>query len=109
MPQSPRLSMFHDASVLPEPLSPEMLRWIEHVHVLEFVTRDVPRRTASVASALALLDRRLPMSSREIAQFARTGHETVRRSADALERLGLIDRHRRPYSDRRGPTPHVEG
>ncbi len=78
-------------------LTTDMLRWVEHVHELEFVRQVVPRRTGSVAFALALLDRRLPMSSREIAGFARTGHETVRRSADALLRLGLVDRHRRPY------------
>ena len=41
------------------------------------------------------------MSSREIAKFARTGHETVRRSADALEALRLIDRHRRPLHQAR--------
>jgi predicted transcriptional regulator len=43
-----------------------------------------------------MLDRDLPMGSRDIATFARTGHETVRRAADALYQLGLIDRHRRP-------------
>lgn len=83
-------------SELPPPLSADALRWIEHVHLLEFVTQSVPRRTAGVAAALALLDRDLPMGSRDIAAFARTGHETVRRAADALHALGLIDRHRRP-------------
>ncbi len=87
-------------------LSADSLRWVEHVHRLEFVARSVPRRTGSVAFALALLDERLPMSSREIAVFARSGHETVRRASDALERLGLIDRHRRPYVDRRAPETH---
>ena len=38
-----------------------------------------PRRTGAVAMALAMLDRELPMSSRQIASFARMGHETVRR------------------------------
>ncbi len=84
-------------------LSADTLRWLEHVHRLEFEDGTVPRRTGSVAFALTLLADQLPMSSREIAVFARTGHETVRRAADALERLGLIDRHRRPYVDRRAP------
>jgi hypothetical protein len=78
------------------PLSEEQLRWIEHVHQLEYVDHAVPRRTGAVAMALAMLDRELPMSSRQIASFARMGHETVRRGADALTELGLIDRHRRP-------------
>jgi hypothetical protein len=83
-------------SELPPPLSADALRWLEHVHVLEYVTQSVPRRTAGVAAALAMLDRDLPMGSRDIAVFARAGHETVRRAADALYELGLIDRHRRP-------------
>ena len=37
-----------------------------------------------------MLDRELPMSSRQIASFARMGHETVRRGADALTELGLM-------------------
>jgi hypothetical protein len=78
------------------PLSEEQLRWIEHIHQLEYVDHAVPRRTGAVAMALAMLDRELPMSSRQIASFARMGHETVRRGADALTDLGLIDRHRRP-------------
>lgn len=78
------------------PLSEEQLRWIEHVHQLEYLDHAVPRRTGAVAMALAMLDRELPMSSRQIASFARMGHETVRRGADALTELGLIDRHRRP-------------
>ena len=77
-------------------LSADALRWVEHIYVLEYVTQSLPRRTAGVAAALAMLDRDLPMSSRDIAVFARTGHETVRRAADALYKLGLIDRHRRP-------------
>ena len=78
------------------PLTEEQLRWVEHVHRLEYVEQGVPRRTGAVAMALAMLDRELPMSSRQIASFARMGHETVRRGADALTELGLIDRHRRP-------------
>lgn len=89
---------------LPELLPVEALRWIEHVTVLEFYVGNVPRRTGQVAAALAFLDRDLPMSSRDIARFARTGHETVRRSADALEALGLIDRHRRPIHHARADT-----
>jgi hypothetical protein len=85
-----------EASPLPEQLPPEALRWLEHVAALEFYTDQLPRRTGQVAAALAFLDRDLPMSSRDIAAFARTGHETVRRSADALEAARLIDRHRRP-------------
>ena len=85
-----------DVSALPESLPIEALRWVEHVAALEFYTDRLPRRTGQVAAALAFLDRSLPMSSREIASFARTGHETVRRSADALEAARLIDRHRRP-------------
>ncbi len=81
------------------PLSDELLRWVEHVHVLEYEAQTVPRRTGAVAFALAMLDRDLPMSSREIARFARMGHETVRRGADALLELGLIDRHRRARVD----------
>jgi hypothetical protein len=81
---------------LPDPLPIEALRWLEHVAVLELYTDRLPRRTGQVATALVFLDRELPMSSRDIARFARTGHETVRRSADALERERLIDRHRRP-------------
>lgn len=81
------------------PLSEEQLRWVEHVHELEYVDQTVPRRTGAVAMALAMLDRELPMSSRQIASFARMGHETVRRGADALSELGLIDRHRRPRVD----------
>lgn len=77
------------------PLTEEQLRWVEHVHQLEYVDQTVPRRTGAVAMALAMLDRELPMSSRQIASFARMGHETVRRGADALSDLGLIDRHRR--------------
>jgi len=80
----------------PPPLTADALRWIEHIHVLEYVLRSVPRRTAGVAAALAMLDRDLPMGSRDIAAFARVGHETVRRAADALFELSLIDRHRRP-------------
>ena len=78
------------------PLSADALRWIEHIHILEYVTQSIPRHTAGVATALAMLARDLPMASRTIAVFARTGHETVRRAADALYELGLIDRHRRP-------------
>lgn len=89
---------------LPELLPVEALRWLEHVAVLEFYVGNVPRRTGQVAAALAFLDRDLPMSSRDIARFARTGHETVRRSADALEALGLIDRHRRPIHHARANT-----
>ena len=81
---------------LHDSLSADALRWVEHIHVLEYVTKSVPRRTAGVAAALAMLDRDLPMGSRDIAVFARTGHETIRRAADALYELGLIDRHRRP-------------
>ena len=87
-----------------EQLSTEALRWCEHVLTLELFGQTVPRRTGHVASALAFLDRELPMSSREIARFARTGHETVRRSADALEAIGLIDRHRRPIYHARADT-----
>ena len=78
------------------PLSLEMLRWIEHVHRLEYEKHLVPRRTGAVAVALAMLDRELPMNSRDISRFARMGHETVRRGADALFDLELVDRHRRP-------------
>ena len=85
------------------PLPDGLLRWVEHVHVLEYVDQTVPRRTGAVAMALAMLDRDLPMSSREIARFARMGHETVRRSADALLELGLIDRHRRARVDAQAP------
>jgi hypothetical protein len=80
----------------PALLSVDALRWLEHVAILELFTDRLPRRTGQVATALAFLDRDLPMSSRDIATFARTGHETVRRSADALEAEQLIDRHRRP-------------
>ena len=80
----------------PDLLPAEALRWLEHVAVLELYVQRLPRRTGQVATALVFLDRDLPMSSREIAKFARTGHETVRRSADALEAARLIDRHRRP-------------
>ena len=80
-------------------LSHELLRWVERVHVLEYEAQAVPRRTGAVAMALAMLDRDLPMSSREIARYARMGHETVRRGADALLELGLIDRHRRARID----------
>lgn len=80
----------------PELLPVEALRWLEHIAVLEFYYQILPRRTGQVAAALAFLDRELPMSSRDIARFARTGHETVRRSANSLEQRGLIDRHRRP-------------
>ncbi|MEZ5167849.1 MAG: hypothetical protein R2695_15710 [Acidimicrobiales bacterium] len=59
----------------------EALRWIEHVAMLEFYAELLPRRTGQVATALVFLDRDLPMSSRDIARFARTGHETVRRAA----------------------------
>jgi hypothetical protein len=87
----------------PDPLPVEALRWLEHVAVLELYSARLPRRTGQVAMALVFLDRDLPMSSREIARFARTGHETVRRSADALEAARLIDRHRRPlYHARAG-------
>ena len=81
------------------PLPVEMLRWIEHVHRLEYEDQSVPRRTGAVAVALAMLDRELPMNSRDISKFARMGHETVRRGADALFELGLVDRHRRPRLD----------
>lgn len=87
---------------LPDPLPVDALRWLEHIAVLELYTSRLPRRTSQVATALAFLDRDLPMSSRDIARFARTGHETVRRSADALEAERLIDRHRRPIYDARG-------
>ncbi|MDW3218564.1 MAG: hypothetical protein R8F63_08100 [Acidimicrobiales bacterium] len=87
----------------PAPLSHDALRWLEHVAVLELYTDRLPRRTGQVATALAFLDRDLPMSSRDIAGFARTGHETVRRSADALEAERLIDRHRRPIYHARAP------
>lgn len=83
----------------PVPLSIEMLRWIEHVHRLEYELQTVPRRTGAVAVALAMLDRELPMNSRDISTFARMGHETVRRGADALFELDLVDRHRRPRVD----------
>ncbi|MEM7140028.1 MAG: helix-turn-helix domain-containing protein [Actinomycetota bacterium] len=86
-----------------ESLGIDALRWIEHVAVLELYTDRLPRRTGQVATALVFLDRDLPMSSRDIAAFARTGHETVRRSADALEAEGLIDRHRRPIYHARSP------
>lgn len=76
-----------------------MLRWIEHVHRLEYEQHAVPRRTGAVAVALAMLDRELPMNSRDISKFARMGHETVRRGADALFDVGLVDRHRRPRLD----------
>jgi hypothetical protein len=90
---------------LPDPLPVEALRWLEHVAVLELHFARLPRRTGQVATALVFLDRNLPMSSREIAKFARTGHETVRRSADALEAERLIDRHRRPlYHARAAPA-----
>lgn len=88
----------------PEQLPEAALRWLEHIAVLEFYAQRVPRRTGQVAAALAFLDRDLPMSSRDIARFARTGHETVRRTADALEQLGLIDRHRRPIHHARAAT-----
>lgn len=87
----------------PAALSTEALRWLEHVAVLELYTDRLPRRTGQVATALVFLDRDLPMSSRDIASFARTGHETVRRSADALEAERLIDRHRRPLYHARAP------
>jgi len=90
---------------LPGPLPIEALRWLEHVAVLELYTDRLPRRTGQVATALVFLDRELPMSSRDIARFARTGHETVRRSADALERERLIDRHRRPVYPARTHRP----
>ena len=77
------------------PLSEDLIRWVERVHVLEYVEQTLPRRTGAVAMALAMLDRDLPMSAREIAHFARMGHETVRRGADALLELGMVDRHRR--------------
>lgn len=80
----------------PDPLPVEALRWLEHVAALELFSSRLPRRTGQVATALVFLDRDLPMSSRAIAKFARTGHETVRRAADALEVERLIDRHRRP-------------
>lgn len=87
----------------PGALSDAALRWIEHVAVLELYAERLPRRTAQIAVALAFLDRELPMSSRDIARFARTGHETVRRAADALEAEQLIDRHRRPIHHARVP------
>lgn len=90
----------------PPPLTADALRWVEHIHILEFVTQTVPRRTASVATALAMLDRELPLGSRDIAVFARAGHETVRRAADALSELGLIDRHRRPLVHARSVLDH---
>ena len=90
---------------LPDPVPVEALRWLEHVAVLELYTDRLPRRTGQVATALVFLDRELPMSSRDIARFARTGHETVRRSADALEAERLIDRHRRPIYQARRPRP----
>jgi len=90
---------------LPDQLPVEALRWLEHVAVLELYTERLPRRTGQVATALVFLDRDLPMSSREIARFARTGHETVRRSADALEAERLIDRHRRPLYHARANRP----
>lgn len=86
------------------PLSDELLRWVEHIHILEYDVQSVPRRTGAVAMALAMLDRDLPMSAREIAQYARMGHETVRRGADALLTLGLIDRHRRARIDTARPN-----
>ena len=86
------------------PLSDELLRWVERIHVLEYIAQSVPRRTGAVAMALAMLDRDLPLSSREIAGYARMGHETVRRGADALLELGLIDRHRRARIDTAHPT-----
>lgn len=89
----------------PDPLPVEALRWLEHVAVLELHYSRLPRRTGQVATALVFLDRDLPMSSREIAKFARTGHETVRRSADALEAERLIDRHRRPLYNARATPP----
>ncbi|MEZ5244464.1 MAG: hypothetical protein R2707_05145 [Acidimicrobiales bacterium] len=87
----------------PDPLPVEALRWLEHIAVLELHAGRLPRRTGQVATALVFLDRDLPMSSREIAKFARAGHETVRRSADALEAERLIDRHRRPLYQARAP------
>lgn len=90
---------------LPDQLPVDALRWLEYVAVLELYTHRLPRRTGQVAAALVFLDRDLPMSSREIAKFARTGHETVRRSADALEAERLIDRHRRPIYHARAPRP----
>lgn len=101
------MSEFSDAGAsgarTPAPLSTDALRWLEHVAVLELYTDRLPRRTGQVATALVFLDRDLPMSSRDIAGFARTGHETVRRSADALEAERLIDRHRRPIYHARAP------
>jgi len=90
---------------LPDPVPVEALRWLEHVAVLELYTDRLPRRTGQVATALVFLDRELPMSSRDIARFARTGHETVRRSAHALEAERLIDRHRRPIYQALRPRP----
>lgn len=89
------------APAYPDALPSEALRWLEHVAVLELFTDRLPRRTGQVATALVFLDRDLPMSSRDIARFARAGHETVRRSADALEAERLIDRHRRPIYEAR--------
>jgi hypothetical protein len=89
----------------PDPLPVEALRWLEHVAVLELFSGRLPRRTGQVATALVFLDRDLPMSSRAIAKFARTGHETVRRAADALEAERLIDRHRRPLYHARATLP----
>jgi len=94
----------HAGSVHPPELLPvEALRWLEHIAVLELHAGRLPRRSGQVATALVFLDRDLPMSSREIAKFALTGHETVRRSADALEAERLIDRHRRPLYHARAP------
>jgi len=93
-----------DTTEARQPIAPDVLRWIEHVHELEYVHQSVPRRTGAVAIALAMLDRELPLSSRDIGAFGRMGHETVRRGCDALQAVGLIDRHRRPLPDRRGPA-----
>jgi hypothetical protein len=103
--QSPAPAGPAGGRTLPDPVPVEALRWLEHVAVLELYTDRLPRRTGQVATALVFLDRQLPMSSRDIARFARTGHETVRRSADALEAERLIDRHRRPVYRARSQFP----
>jgi hypothetical protein len=103
--QSPAPAGPASGQTLPDPVPVEALRWLEHVAVLELYTDRLPRRTGQVATALVFLDRQLPMSSRDIARFARTGHETVRRSADALEAERLIDRHRRPVYRARSQFP----
>ena len=58
-------------STRPDLLTESALRWLEHIAVLEFYDQSVPRRTGQVAAALVFLDRDLPLSSRDIARFAR--------------------------------------